>query len=62
MGIREAINSRTGRRAMAWHLKQDHQLPADAVADIDRHGVDLREFHDEEHANDAALGLDGTDQ
>lgn len=47
---------------MAWHLKQDHQLPADAVADIDRHGVDLREFHDEEHANDAALGLDGTDQ
>lgn len=61
MGIREAINPRAGRRALAWHLKQDHQLPDKAVDDIDNHGVDLRVFHDDEHANDAALGLGGTD-
>jgi hypothetical protein len=60
MGIRHLIDRHTTDRAScARHLKTDHCLPADAVTAIDDSGADLREFHGEEHDNDAALGLDG---
>jgi hypothetical protein len=60
MGIRHLIDRRkTDRASYARHLKSDHSLPADAVTAIDGSGVDLREFHDEEHDNDAAVGLGG---
>jgi hypothetical protein len=60
MGIRHLIDRRkTDRASYARHLKSDHSLPAEAVTAIDESGVDLREFHGEEHNNDAALGLGG---
>ncbi len=60
MGIRRLIDRfATHRASYARHLAVDHRLPGDAVAAIDDHGVDLRTFHDEEHDNDAALGLGG---
>lgn len=61
MGIRRLIDRfATDRPSYARHLKTDHCLPADAVTAIDASGVDLRKFHDEEHDNDAALGLGGS--
>jgi hypothetical protein len=60
MGIRHLIDRRTAdRESYARHLRVEHSLPADAVAAIDHSGVDLGAFHDDEHNNDAALGLGG---
>ena len=60
MSIRHLIDRRApDREAHARHLRTEHSLPADAVAAIDHSGVDLGAFHDDEHNNDAALGLGG---
>ncbi len=60
MGIRQLIDRLSiDRASYVRHLKSQHCLPADAVSAIDASGADLREFHGEEHANDAALGLGG---
>jgi len=60
MSIRHPIDRRAAdRESYATHLRTEHSLPADAVAAIDHSGVDLGAFHDDEHNNDAALGLGG---
>ena len=60
MGIRQLIDRPAAdRESYASHLRTEHSLPADAVAAIDHSGVDLGAFHDDEHNNDAALGLGG---
>ena len=60
MGIRHLIDRRVAdRESYASHLRTEHSLPAEAVAAIDNSGVDLGAFHDDEHNNDAALGLGG---
>ena len=47
-------------RPAEFYAKQQIDLVyGDAVTAIDGSGVDLREFHDEEHDNDAAVGLGG---
>lgn len=60
MGIRELLDRRPiDRPSYVRHLKRDHVLPDDAVDAADAAGANLRAFHDDEHANDAAVGLDG---
>jgi hypothetical protein len=60
MSIRHLMDRRAAdREAYARHLRTEHSLPADAVAAIDHSGVDLGAFHDDEHNNDAAIGLGG---
>ncbi len=60
MGIRRLIDRRPiDRPSYVRHLKREHALPDDAVDAADASGADLRGFHDDEHANDAALGLGG---
>lgn len=60
MGIRHLIDRRpTDRPSYVRHLKREHALPDDAVDAADASGADLGGFHDDEHANDAALGLGG---
>ena len=41
------------------HFRTDHHLPLDAVIAIEESGVDLGEFHEQEHENDRAVGLEG---
>jgi len=55
-----ATDSDADPKSFAQHLKADHVLPDDAVDVMDRRGVDLGEFHKQEHDNDAALGLSGS--
>jgi hypothetical protein len=60
MGIRQLVDRPAAdRESYASHLRTEHSLPAEAVAAIDNSGVDLGAFHDDEHNNDAALGLGG---
>ena len=60
MSIRHPIDRRAAdRESYASHLRTEHSLPAEAVAAIDHSGVDLGAFHEDEHNNDAALGLGG---
>ena len=60
MGIRHLIDhSVADRESYARHLRTEHSLPADAVSAIDHSGVDLGAFHDDEHNNDAEIGLGG---
>jgi len=60
MGIRHLIDRAVAdRESYARHLRTEHSLPADAVSAINHSGVDLGAFHDDEHNNDAALGLGG---
>jgi len=59
MRIRPATDSRSDRQGFAQHLKTDHVLPDDAIDVMDQRGVDLGEFHKQEHDNDAAIGLFG---
>ncbi len=55
-----ATDSDADPKSIAQHLKADHVLPDDAVDVMDQRGVDLRDFHNQEHDNDAALGLSGS--
>ncbi|MDQ6878656.1 MAG: hypothetical protein M3082_13410 [Candidatus Dormibacteraeota bacterium] len=55
-----AADSHADPKSIVQHLKADHVLPDDAVDVMDHRGVDLRDFHKQEHDNDAALGLSGS--
>jgi hypothetical protein len=58
MGIRRLIDRRPiDRSSYVRHFKREHALPNDAIDAADAADADLRSFHDDEHANDAALGL-----
>ncbi len=56
MGMRSATRA-TEQPSYARHLEVDHGLPGPAVDAMGDRGADLREFHRQDHANDAALGL-----
>ncbi len=56
MSIRSAIRA-IRRPSYARHLEVDHGLPGAAVEAIRDSGADLRDFHGQDHDNDAALGL-----
>ena len=43
----------------ARHFRTDHHLPIDAVIAIEESGADLGDFHEQEHENDRAVGLEG---
>lgn len=59
MGIRRLLIRRPiDRSSYVRHLKSDHALPDDAIDAADTAGADLQSFHEDEHMNDAALGLD----
>jgi len=58
LSIRSAIRA-IRRASYARHLEADHGLPGTAVEAMRDHGADLREFHRQDHHNDAALGLGG---
>lgn len=59
MPLGRSADRLSNRLSFAQHLKTRHVLPDDAVDAMEQRGIDLAEFHDDEHDNDRAIGLDG---
>ncbi len=59
MRLGRSTDRQSSRLSFAQHLKTRHVLPDDAVDAMEQRGIDLAEFHDDEHDNDRAIGLDG---